>query len=68
MLHLGGVPLEIREFQYDSLIRDVTLTAIHPDTPSASLWDLPKGYRVEEGSDYSENGSDGPRRARRRAG
>jgi hypothetical protein len=54
VIHLGGVPLLIREFKYDSLIREVTLTAIHPDTPSASLWDLHKGYRVEEGSDYSE--------------
>ena len=53
-VHLGGVPLLIREFKYDSLIREVTLTAIHPDTPSASLWDLPKGYRVEEDSGYSE--------------
>jgi hypothetical protein len=54
VLHLGGVPLEIREFKYDSLIRDVTLTAIHPDIPSASLWDLPKQYRLEEESDFSE--------------
>ena len=54
VLHLGGVPLEIREFKYDSLIREVTLTAIHPDTPSASLWDLPKEDRVDQGSDFAE--------------
>lgn len=54
VVHMGGVPLKIREFKYDSLIREVTLTAIHPDIPTASLWDLPKGYRTEEGSDYSE--------------
>ena len=54
LVHLGGLPLLIREFKYDSLIREVTLTAIHPDTPSASLWDLPRGYRLEEGPDYSE--------------
>lgn len=54
LVHLGGVPLLIREFKYDSLIREGTLTSIHPGSPSASLWDLPEGYKVEERSEYSE--------------
>lgn len=54
LLHLGGVPLLIREFKYGSLIREVTLTSVHPGNPSASLWDLPEGYRVEERPGYSE--------------
>lgn len=54
IVHLGGVPLKIREFKYGSLIREMTLTSIHPGNPSASLWDLPDGYKVEEGPQYSE--------------
>jgi hypothetical protein len=54
LVHLGGLPLLIREFKYDSLIREGRLTSIHPGSPSASLWDLPHGYRVEERSDSSE--------------
>jgi hypothetical protein len=54
IVHLGGVPLKIRVFKYDSLTREVTLTSIHPDNPGASLWDVPEGYKVEEGPQYSE--------------
>ncbi len=54
IVHLGGVPLKIREFKYDSLIREATLTSIHPGSPSASLWALPEGYKVDEGAQYSE--------------
>ncbi len=54
LLHLGGVPLEIREFKYGSLVREVTLTSIRPGDPGASLWALPDGYRLEEDPGYSE--------------
>ncbi len=54
IVHLGGVPLKTRVFKYDSLIREVTLTSIHPGNPSASLWDAPEGYKVEESPQYSE--------------
>jgi hypothetical protein len=54
LLHLGGVPLLIREFKYGSLIREVTLTSVHPGNQSASLWNLPEGYRVEQRAGYSE--------------
>jgi hypothetical protein len=51
--HLGGVPLLIREFKYGSLISEITITSIHPGIPSASSWNLPEGYRVEEVTDYA---------------
>jgi hypothetical protein len=53
VIHLGGVPLLIREFKYDSLIREVTLTSMRAGNQSASLWALPQGYRVEQ-VDYSD--------------
>jgi hypothetical protein len=49
---LGGVPLLIREFKYDSLISEVTLTAMRQGVPSASLLDMPDDYQVQEGPDY----------------
>jgi hypothetical protein len=54
MVHLGGLPLLIREFKYDSLVSEVTLTAIRPGIQSASLWMLPEGYRLEEVADYDD--------------
>jgi hypothetical protein len=54
LLHLGGVPLMVREIKYDSLVREVTLTSIRPGGPGASAWELPGGYRVEESPGYSE--------------
>ncbi|HEY3849372.1 MAG TPA: hypothetical protein VGL87_00260 [Steroidobacteraceae bacterium] len=54
IVHVSGVPLLIREFKYDSLIREMTLTSIRPGTQSPSLWELPRGYRVEEGSGFSD--------------
>jgi hypothetical protein len=51
---LGGIPLLIREFKYDSLVSEVTLTAIRRGVPSASLLDMPDGYQVQEGPDYAQ--------------
>jgi hypothetical protein len=53
LLHLGGVPLLIREFRYGSLVREVTLTSIRAGEPAASLWALPEGYRLQEDPGYS---------------
>ena len=50
--HVSGVPLLIREYKYDLVISEVTLTALSPAVPDASLWDLPDGYQVQEGPDY----------------
>jgi hypothetical protein len=51
---LGGIPLLIREFKYDSVVSEVTLTAMRPGVPSASLLDMPDGYPVQEGPDYAQ--------------
>jgi hypothetical protein len=51
---LGGVPLMIREFKYDSVNSEVTLTAIRQGVPAASLLDMPEGYQVQEGPDYAQ--------------
>lgn len=49
---LGGVPLLIREYKYDSVISEVKLTSISQGVPSAKLLDMPDGYRVQDGPDY----------------
>jgi hypothetical protein len=51
---LGGVPLLVREYKYDSVISEVMLTAIRQAVPSASLLDLPDGYQMQEGPDYAQ--------------
>jgi hypothetical protein len=51
--HLGGVPVLIREFKYDSLISEITLTSIRPGIQRASSWNLPEGYPLEENTDYA---------------
>lgn len=45
---LGGVPILIREFKDGEPIRETRLTAIHVEVPSASVFDLPGGYPVQE--------------------
>jgi len=51
---LGGVPLLIREFKYENLISEVTLTAMHRGAPSTSLFDMPDGYRLQDEPDYAQ--------------
>jgi len=51
---LGGLPLLVREFKYDSLISEVTLTAMRQGVPSASLLDVPDGYMIQDGPDYAQ--------------
>ena len=51
---LGGVPLLIREYKYDSIVSEVLLTAIRQGVPRASLLDLPDGYQVQDGPDYAQ--------------
>ena len=54
IVHLGGVPLLIREFKFDSLVREATLVSIRPGAQSASLWALPQAYRTEESPGYAD--------------
>jgi hypothetical protein len=51
---LGGIPLLVREFKYDSVVSEVTLTGMRPGIAGASLLDMPDGYQVQEGPDYAQ--------------
>jgi hypothetical protein len=51
---VGGVPILIREYKYDSEISEVMLTAARPGAQSATLFDMPDGYQVQEGPDYAQ--------------
>jgi hypothetical protein len=52
--HLGGVPLLIREYKYDSVVSEILLTSIRQGVPKASLLDLPDGYQEQDGPDYAQ--------------
>ena len=51
---LGGIPLLIREYKYDSVVSEVLLTALREGVPRGSLVELPDGYQVQEGPDYAQ--------------
>lgn len=51
---LGGVPILIREYKYDSEVSETLLSAIRPGVPSGTQFDLPAGYQVQEGPDYTQ--------------
>lgn len=51
---LGGVPLLIREYKYDSVVSEVMLRAIRPGISGGSLLDVPEGYPMQEGPDYAQ--------------
>ena len=46
---LGGVPILIREYKYDSETSEVMLSTMHPGTQSATLFDIPEGIRRRKG-------------------
>ncbi len=50
---LGGVPLLIREYKYDSEVAEVMLSAMRQSAPDRLLFEPPAGYRVQEGPDYA---------------
>jgi hypothetical protein len=50
---LGGIPLLIREYKYDSVVSEVMLTGMHHSALSASLFAPPDGYTVQDGPDYA---------------
>lgn len=51
---LGGLPLLIREYKYDSVVSEVMLTSLRADVPSAARLDLPAGYPLSDGPDYTQ--------------
>jgi hypothetical protein len=51
---LGGVPILVREYKYDSQVSEVMLTGMLPGPQSAALFSPPDGYQVQEGPDYTQ--------------
>ena len=51
---IGGVPILIREYKYDSQISEVMLTATRQGAQSAALFDVPDGYQTQDGPDYEQ--------------
>jgi hypothetical protein len=51
---LGGVPLLVREYKYDSVVSEVMVSALRPGVAHAAAMDLPVGYPVEDGPDYTQ--------------
>ena len=50
----GGVPILIREFKYEQPVLETTLTNFRPGVPAAGLLDMPDGYRLTDGVEYSQ--------------
>lgn len=51
---LGGVPLLIREYKYDSEVSEVMLSAMRPGAQGAAQFEPPQGYPVQDGPDYAQ--------------
>jgi hypothetical protein len=51
---LGGVPLLVREYKYDSVVSEVMLSPLREGVPREKLLDLPDGYPVQDGPDYTQ--------------
>ena len=51
---LNGVPLAVREFKYDSLASEYTLSSIRQIQLDEALFDVPEGYQTQEVSDYAD--------------
>jgi hypothetical protein len=49
---LGGVPLLIREYKYDTVVSEVMVSDLRQGVSSAQPFDLPEGYPLQEGPDY----------------
>lgn len=51
---MGGVPLLIREYKYDSVVSEVMLSGMRQGVPGARPFDLPEGYPLQEGPEYTQ--------------
>ncbi len=51
---LGGVPILVREYKYDSQISEIMLTAMRQGPQGAGPFGMPEGYQVQEGPDYAQ--------------
>jgi hypothetical protein len=50
---LGGIPLLVREYKYDSVVAETLLTGMREEPVSASLYAVPDGYALVNGPDYT---------------
>jgi hypothetical protein len=51
---VGGLPILIREYKYDSVVSEVMLTAMRAGVPTAAQFDPPQDYQVQDGPDYAQ--------------
>jgi hypothetical protein len=51
---LGGVPLLVREYKYDSVVSEVMLSSMRLGTASAHSFEVPEGYQQQDGPDYAQ--------------
>ena len=50
---LGGIPLLVREYKYDSVVSEIMLTGMRDTNVSPSVYAVPDGYTVQDGPDYA---------------
>lgn len=51
---LGGVPILVREFKYDSQISEVMLSGMRQGEQAAAQFEVPAGYQTVDGPDYTQ--------------
>jgi hypothetical protein len=51
---LGGVPLLVREYKYDSVVSEVMLSSMRLGAASVHSFDVPEGYQLQDGPDYAQ--------------
>ncbi len=51
---LGGVPILVREFKYDSQISEVMLTGMRQAAEPPVEFNIPDGYQIINGPDYTQ--------------
>ena len=51
---LGGIPLLIREYKYDSEIAEVMLSGMRQGVPNTGQFEMPEGYQSQDGPDYAQ--------------
>jgi hypothetical protein len=50
---VGGVPLLVREYKYDSVVSEIMLTGMREETLSPALFAVPEGYTALSGPEYA---------------
>ena len=51
---LGGIPLLIREYKYDSEIAEVMLSGMRPGVQNTGQLEMPDGFQAQDGPDYAQ--------------